>query len=65
MREKAERPAKRKLTRAERKQIEAVIRQAKGAGKTHTVQESIPFQNMFPGRPVQAGGRDFLQDHCL
>ena len=29
MREKAEKPAKRKLTRAERKQIEAVIRQAK------------------------------------
>ena len=48
MREKAERPAKRKLTRAERKQIEAVIRQAKGDGKAHTVQDSIPFQNMFP-----------------
>ena len=48
MREKAEKPAKRKLTRAERKQIEAVIRQAKGDGKTHTVQDSIPFQNMFP-----------------
>ena len=47
MREKAERPAKRRLTRAERKQIEAVIRQAKGDGKVHTVQDSIPFQNMF------------------
>lgn len=47
MREKAERPAKRKLTRAERKQIEAVIRQAKGDGKAHTVQDSIPFQNVF------------------
>ena len=47
MREKAERPAKRKLTRAERKQIEMVIRQAKGDGKSHTVQDSIPFQNMF------------------
>lgn len=45
MREKAERPAKRKLTRAERKQIEAVIRQAKGDGKNHTVQDSILFQN--------------------
>lgn len=65
MREKAEKPAKRKLTRAERKQIEAVIRQAKGDGKAHTVQDSIPFQNMFPRWPVQAGGRDFLQDHCL
>ena len=48
MREKAERPAKRKLTRNQRKQIEAVIRQAKGDGKAHTVQESIPFRNMFP-----------------
>ena len=48
MREKAEKPAKRRLTRAERKQIEAVIRQAKGDGKAHTVQDSIPFQNMFP-----------------
>ena len=46
MREKAEKPAKRKLTRAERRQIEAVIRQAKGDGKNHTVQDSIPFQNM-------------------
>ena len=48
MREKAEKPAKRKLTRAERKQIEAVVRQAKGDGKAHTVQDSIPFQNMLP-----------------
>lgn len=44
---KAEKP-KRKLTRAEKKQIEAVIRQAKGDGKNHTVQDSIPFRNMFP-----------------
>ena len=39
---------KRKLTRAEKKQIEAVIRQAKGDGKPHSVQESIPFQNIYP-----------------
>lgn len=64
MREKAEKPAKRKLTRAERKQIEAVIRQAKGDGKAHTVQDSIPFQNMFP--TACAGWRaDLLQDDCL
>ena len=25
-----------------------MVRQAKGDGKTHTVQESIPFRNMFP-----------------
>ncbi len=48
MREKAEKPAKRKLTRNQRKQIEAVVRQAKGDGKNHTVQDSIPFQNMYP-----------------
>ena len=40
--------AKRKLTRAERKQIEAIIRQAKGDGKPHTVQDSIPFWNLYP-----------------
>ena len=53
MQAKTARPAKpagarRKLTRAERKQIEAVVRQAKGDGKAHTVQDSIPFRNMFP-----------------
>ena len=39
---------KRKLTRAERKQIEAVIRRAKGDGKPHSVQDSIPFRNIYP-----------------
>ena len=53
MQAKTARPAKpagarRKLTRAERKQIEAVVRQAKGDGKAHTVQASIHFRNMFP-----------------
>ena len=46
MQAKTARPGKtakprRKLTRDERRQIEAVIRQAKGDGKTHTVQDSI------------------------
>ena len=47
MLKKAEKPenvqpaAKRKLTRAERKQIEAIIRQAMGDGEPHTVQDSI------------------------
>ena len=59
MREKAEKPAKRKLTRAERKQIEAVIRQAKGDGKPHTVQDSIPFQNMFPDGLCRLEGGTF------
>ena len=35
---------KRKLTRQEKKQIDALIRQAKGDGKPHTAQDSIPFE---------------------
>ena len=58
-REKAEKPAKRKLTRNQRKQIEAVIRQAKGDGKNHTVQDSIPFQNMFPDGLCRLEGGTF------
>ena len=38
---------KRKLTRQEKKQIETAIRQAKGDGKPHTAQDSIPFEKMF------------------
>ena len=33
---------KRKLTRQEKKQIDALIRQSKGDGKPHTAQDSIP-----------------------
>ena len=40
--------AKRKLTHAEKKQIAAVIRQAKGDGKAHTAQQTIPYLQMFP-----------------
>ena len=39
---------KRKLTRAEKKQIEAIIRHAKGDGKTHTAQQTIPYLQMYP-----------------
>ena len=39
----------RKLTRAERKQIDAAIARAKGADKKQkSAQDSIPFQRMFP-----------------
>ena len=38
---------KRKLTRQEKKQIDALIRQAKGDGKPHTAQDSIPFERMY------------------
>lgn len=34
---------KRKLTRTEKKQIAAAIRQAKGDGKAHTAQQTIPY----------------------
>ena len=39
---------KRKLSRAEKKQIETIIRQAKGDGKAHTAQQTIPYLQMFP-----------------
>lgn len=59
--EKSERPAKakRRLTRAEKKQIEAVIRQAKGDGKPHSAQDSIPFQNIFPDGLCRLDGAAF------
>lgn len=47
-REAAPAGAKRKLTRAEKKQIAEVIRQAKGDGKTHTAQQTIPYLQMYP-----------------
>ena len=40
--------AKRKLTRAEKKQIAAVIQAAKGDGKPHTAQQTIPYLTMYP-----------------
>ena len=39
---------RRKLTRAEKRQIAAVIRQAKGDGKAHTAQQTIPYLAMYP-----------------
>ena len=40
--------AKRKLTRAEKKQIAALIQKAKGDGKAHTAQQTIPYLQMYP-----------------
>ena len=40
--------AKRKLSRAEKKQIAAIIQKAKGDGKAHTAQQSIPYLTMYP-----------------
>ena len=36
----------RKLSRVEKKQIAEVIRQAKGDGKAHTAQQTIPYLTM-------------------
>ena len=38
----------RKLTRAEKKEIVALIRAAKGDGKAHTAQQTIPYLAMYP-----------------
>ena len=43
-------PVKRKLTRAEKKEIAAVIQAAKGDGKPHTAQQTIPYLQMYPDR---------------
>lgn len=40
--------AKHKLTRTEKKQIAALIQQAKGDGKAHTAQQTIPYLQMYP-----------------
>ena len=40
--------AKRKLTRAEKKEIATVIQRAKGDGKPHTAQQTIPYLQMYP-----------------
>lgn len=36
-----------KLPRAQRREIERIIREAKGDGKPHSAQDSIPFENMY------------------
>ena len=36
-----------KLTRAEKKEIQAVIRKYKGDGKPHSAQASIPYEAMY------------------
>ena len=46
-REMASKP-KRKLTRAEKKEIATLIRKAKGDGKPHTAQQTIPYLQMYP-----------------
>ena len=40
--------SRRKLTRAEKKEIAALIQAAKGDGKAHTAQQTIPYLAMYP-----------------
>lgn len=40
--------AKHRLTRAEKREIAAVIQKAKGDGKAHTAQQTIPYLQMYP-----------------
>ena len=37
-----------KLTRAQRREIDAVIKKYKGDGKPHTAQQTIPYEAMYP-----------------
>ena len=55
----------RKLTRAEKKQIAEIIRQAKGDGKAHTAQQTIPYIPDVPGRYLQGYGTEILKDRRL
>ena len=58
----AKRPAektKRKLTRAEKKQIAEVIQKAKGDGKPHTAQQTIPYVQMYPDGICHVSGKRY------
>lgn len=46
-----------KLTRAEKKQIAALIQQANGDGKNHTAQQTIPYETMFPDGICRVRGK--------
>lgn len=51
--------AKPKLTRAEKKEIDAVIRKYKGDGRPHTAQDSIPYQIMYQDGICYIGGKSY------
>ena len=48
-----------KLTRAEKKEIQAIIRRYKGDGKPHSAQESIPYEAMYPDGVCRLTPRTF------
>ena len=57
-------PVKRKLTRAEKKEIAAVIQAAKGDGKPNTAQQTIPYLQMYR-TGLQGNGKEILKKPCL
>ena len=48
-----------KLTRAEKKEIQAVIRKYKGDGKPHSAQASIPYEAMYQDGVCRVTPRTF------
>ena len=50
---------KRRLTHAEKKEISAVIQAAKGDGKPHTAQQSIPYVQMYPDGICHVSGKRY------
>ena len=53
----ADRPVK--LSRAEKREIQAIIRKYKGDGKPHTAQESIPYEVMYQDGVCRLNQRSF------
>ena len=51
----------RKLSRAEKKQIAEVIRQARGDGKAHTRAADNPLPYHVPGRDLPRVGKEILK----
>ena len=48
-----------KLTRAEKKEIQAVIRKYKGDGRPHSAQASIPYEAMYQDGVCRVTPRTF------
>ena len=48
-----------KLSRAEKREIQAIIRRYKGDGKPHTAQESIPYEVMYQDGVCRLNQRSF------
>ena len=56
---------RRKLTRAEKKEIAALIRAAKGDGKAHTAQQTIPYLAMYPDGICKVTEKRYSKFRCF